>query len=45
MIGTKAALDGTLGREIERERDRERLIEELERRFKEEAADSSAPGA
>lgn len=34
-IGTKAALDGTLGREAARERDRERLVKELAPRFSE----------
>jgi len=34
-IGTKATLDGTLGREAARERDRERLVKELAPRFSE----------
>jgi len=36
MIGVKALLDGSLGREAARDRDRERLIEELARRAGEE---------
>jgi hypothetical protein len=34
MIGTKAMLDGTLGREAARERDRERVITNLARDFR-----------
>ena len=34
MIGVKAMLDGTLGREVARERDRERVIANLARDFR-----------
>ena len=37
-ICLKAALDGTLRREAARERDRERILEELSRGFAEHAA-------
>ena len=38
MIGAKALLDGTLDREAARERDRERVLEELTRGFAEHLA-------
>jgi len=38
LIGLKAMLDGTLAREAARERDRERILEELSRGFAEHAA-------
>ena len=38
LIGLKAVLDGTLAREAARERDRERILEELSRGFAERAA-------
>ena len=38
MTGVKAMLDGTLAREAARERDRERILEELSRGFAEHAA-------
>jgi len=38
LIGLKAVLDGTLAREATRERDRERILEELARGFEEHAA-------
>ena len=43
-IGLKAMLDGTLAREVTRERDRQRLIEELDRKLREREA-AAAPDA
>jgi hypothetical protein len=36
-IGVKALLDGRLGREAARERDRHRILDEVERRLRERA--------
>ena len=40
--GMKAMLDGTFAREVERERDRKRLAEELERALRRESDRNSA---
>jgi hypothetical protein len=44
-IGLKAMLDGTLDRELARERDRERIVAELVRGFTASEPADAAPGA